>query len=105
MILRLAALLLLAAIHPTVAQEIGDIARGRLLAETWCGTCHAAPPADARVTGGRTPTLQAIADRSATTPLSLRVFLQTPHDTMPNLKLSQDETDDLIRYVLSLRQH
>jgi hypothetical protein len=33
--------------------------------------------------------------------LSLRVFLQTPHRNMPNLQLSQKETDDVIGFILS----
>ena len=39
----------------------------------------------------------------STTPLSLRVFLQTPHNRMPDLHLSRTEIDDLIGYILSLR--
>ena len=39
----------------------------------------------------------------AVTELSLRVFLQTPHRNMPNLQLSQKETDDVIGFILSLK--
>ena len=39
----------------------------------------------------------------ATTPLSLRVFLQTSHNRMPNLSLSRDQTDNVAAYILSLR--
>jgi hypothetical protein len=34
--------------------------------------------------------------------LSLRVFLRTPHATMPDLMLTPDETDDIISYILTL---
>jgi hypothetical protein len=34
----------------------------------------------------------------------LRVFLQTPHDRMPDLHLSREEIDDLIAYILSMRE-
>jgi hypothetical protein len=40
----------------------------------------------------------------STTPLSLRAFLQTPHERMPDLHLSRDEIDDLTAYILSLRR-
>jgi hypothetical protein len=40
---------------------------------------------------------------SATTALSLRAFLQTPHPTMPNLILTPEETDDIIAYLLALK--
>ena len=33
--------------------------------------------------------------------LSLRVFLRTPHATMPDLMLTPDETDDIISYILT----
>ena len=39
----------------------------------------------------------------STTRLSLRVFLQTPHDRMPNLQLNRDEIDNVSAYILSLR--
>jgi hypothetical protein len=40
----------------------------------------------------------------STTPLGLRVFLQTPHGRMPDLHLTRDEVDNLIAYILSLRR-
>jgi hypothetical protein len=44
---------------------------------------------------------EVVADPSITA-LSLRAFLQTPHATMPDLILTQDETDDIISYILTL---
>jgi hypothetical protein len=35
---------------------------------------------------------------------SLTVFLRTPHDRMPDLSLTREETDDLIAYILSLKR-
>ncbi|MDR3539000.1 MAG: cytochrome c [Acetobacteraceae bacterium] len=98
----MAALLLVAAICPVAAQDLGDVATGRRLAETWCGECHTVTPTRMREVR-RVPTFNAIADMTSTTPLSLRAFLQTPHDKMPDLHLNHDETDDLIGYILSLR--
>ena len=34
---------------------------------------------------------------------ALRVFLGTPHATMPNLRLAPEQADDLIAYILSLK--
>ena len=51
------------------------------------------------------PTFTAIASMPSTTPIALRVYLQTPHARMPDLHLSRDETDNLIAYILSLRGH
>ena len=49
------------------------------------------------------PSLLEVAGHPATTEMSLRAFLQTPHPTMPNLMLTSDETDDIIAYLLTLK--
>jgi hypothetical protein len=35
--------------------------------------------------------------------MSLRAFLRTPHDRMPDWQLSQPELDGVIAHILSLR--
>ena len=85
------------------AQENGDPVAGRHLAETWCSSCHVIGPASQRGTSSGAPTFAAIARMKSTTPMSLRVFLQTPHARMPDLHLSRDEIADLAAYILSLR--
>ena len=86
------------------AQENGDVAAGRKLAETWCSSCHVVGSTTAQGTSNGVPTFVAIAEMKATTAMSLRVFLQTPHARMPDLHLSRTETDDLATYILSLRR-
>jgi cytochrome c len=81
----------------------GDPVAGAAIAERWCTSCHAVGPGAARATDGAS-TLQSVADRPSTTVTSLTVFLHTPHDRMPDLSLTRDETQDLIAYILSLRQ-
>jgi hypothetical protein len=39
-----------------------------------------------------------------TTTLSSRVFLRSSHKEMPNLIISNSETDDLIAYIINLKQ-
>ena len=86
-------------------RRIGDVVAGKRLAETWCSSCHiVAPSAQAGASTG-VPTFTAIASMPSTTPIALRVYLQTPHARMPDLHLSRDETDNLIAYILSLRGH
>jgi mono/diheme cytochrome c family protein len=96
------------------AQEAGDPAAGRRLAQTWCANCHvvapggaagAAPgsPSPARANDAA-PTFPGIARLPSTTSMSLRAFLQTPHAAMPNYQLSHDELDDVVAYLLSLRR-
>jgi len=45
-----------------------------------------------------------VANMPSTTALSLRVFLRSNHNAMPNLIIPDSETDDLIAYILNLRQ-
>ena len=86
------------------ADEIGSIADGETLAREVCAACHAvvrdetSPLADA-------PSFGDIADLVSTTRQSLFVFLNTPHPTMPNIMLTREESDDLIAYILSLREN
>ncbi len=49
------------------------------------------------------PSFQEVADDPAVTEVSLRVFLRTPHDDMPDYMLTPSETDDVISYILSLK--
>lgn len=80
----------------------GDPAAGGTLAHDVCAVCHVVAP-DQMVDPGVGPSFLEIAAHPATTTLSLRAFLQTPHATMPNLILTPEETDDIISYILTLK--
>ncbi len=76
---------------------------GETLAQRWCAQCHALKPGQP----SPDPTAPGFADITAepsATELSLRVFLRTPHPTMPNFRLQADEIDDLVGYILSLKR-
>jgi mono/diheme cytochrome c family protein len=86
-----------------VAQNIGDADAGRRLAEAWCMECHAIGAKT--VQGGRPgPDFAEVAKRPSTTPLSLNVFLRSNHDNMPNLILTRGEADDIVAYILTLKE-
>lgn len=76
---------------------------GRQVAIELCSSCH-------RVTEGQRPPGQdiasffAIANLPSTTALSLKVFLRSNHKGMPNLIVSESDTDKLIDYILSLKR-
>ncbi len=40
----------------------------------------------------------------STTSMSLRVFLQSPHGNMPDYRLTREQMDDVVAYLLSLRR-
>ena len=88
---------------PAFAQDTGDPSAGRRVATAWCVNCHAFP-GSGRVVATGAPSFPAVAANRAITPLALRAFLQTPHERMPDLHLSNNETDDLIAFILSFRK-
>jgi mono/diheme cytochrome c family protein len=76
-----------------------DAESGHQLAERWCSGCHAVE-ADSRV--DQTPALETIARDPMKTPEWLRVWLMTPHSTMPDLTLSRSEVEAIIVYMKGL---
>jgi mono/diheme cytochrome c family protein len=84
------------------AQELpGDPVAGRALTVHWCSDCHNAKstPDDP----GLAADFTSIARQPSTTALSLRVFLQSNHDRMPDFELKTTEADDIIAYIVSLK--
>ena len=75
---------------------------GRRLAEAWCKPCHAIEPHMPGISD-QAPGFAAIANRHGTTALSLKVFLKTSHQNMPNLVIAPDQADALANYILSLK--
>lgn len=74
---------------------------GHQTAKAICASCH---QTDETRHGGAAPSFVDVANMPSTTALSLKVFLRTSHKEMPNLIISNSDTDDLIAYILSLRQ-
>jgi cytochrome c len=100
-----AALLFVRLHNASGAQLSSDsVASGHRLAAQWCKSCHAIDAAS----GGAAavaPDFAAVASQPSTTALSLKVFLQTSHRTMPDLVIARDQADDLINYILSLKRN
>ncbi len=97
--------ILAASIHAANAQDtFGNSEAGRVYAHQVCSTCHAVTPEQAaqrRIVIA--PDFQSIANTSGVTATALRAFLLTSHPKMPNLILTQEQSDDVIAFVLSLR--
>ncbi len=80
----------------------GDAAVGRQLVEAQCSTCHTRGDEPRKRQQG--PSLAAIASMPSTTSMSLHAFLMTPHAKMPNYRFTSQEIDDIVAYILILRQ-
>jgi len=95
-------------VHPRNANGASppsdSAAAGYRLARAWCKDCHAIDTTTAGV-AGHPPDFVAIANRPATTALSLKVFFNTSHRNMPNLVIAPDQADDLANYILSLKRN
>jgi mono/diheme cytochrome c family protein len=91
-------------LHNASGATLSGASAGHRLADAWCKDCHAIDAAASGATRGP-PDFIDIANRASTTALSLKVFLQTSHPSMPNLILKPAETDDLVDYILSLKRN
>ena len=86
-----------------LAQPDNRHSLGRQVAIELCSSCH-------RVTEGQpspgrnVASFFAIANLPSTTALSLKVFLRSNHKAMPNLIVSESDSDELIDYILSLKR-
>ena len=90
---------------PAQSQDLpGDAAAGREFAREICAECHYVEREWADLYVYEAPSFVEIAQNSDHSELSLRVFLKTPHLTMPNLILTEDQTSDVISWILSLRE-
>ncbi len=77
---------------------------GRLLAQQVCSECHAVGKQDLGSPNSQAPSFARIADTPGMTAIALNVFLNTSHPTMPNIILTNDQTNEIVDYILSLRK-
>ena len=99
-----AALAIVLVASPALAVEIGDKGSGLRIAEAECTECHAVLDNGAKSANPNAPTFPAIANTPGMTAIALRTWFRTPHPTMPNLIISEADSDDLIAYIQSLKK-
>jgi mono/diheme cytochrome c family protein len=85
------------------AQDLGDKTKGRIFAQAVCAECHAVNPSDTASPRTDAAPFKAIAVTPGMTELALAVWLKTPHKTMPNLIIGNDDMENVIAYIVSLR--
>ena len=96
----LSAVILSAAAEP--ARAAGDALEGKRVAERWCSGCHVVSKSGRG--GGAAPAFVALANNPAKSERYLKTWITNPHPPMPNFNLSRRTVDDLVAYILSLRQ-
>ena len=85
------------------AQELGDPEAGLVYAEGVCSECHAVKKGQRVSPHERAPAFEVVANSRGMTEMALRVWFQSPHPSMPNLRLTEKLSDDLIAYIMSLK--
>jgi len=91
---------------PTLTQSLEDSHRfaGRRVAMEICSHCHRVA-VDQRASLPSTPSFIDIANMPSTTALSLKAFLRSNHKRrMPNFIMSNADTNNVVDYILSLKQ-
>ena len=91
-------------VRPLHAEEGGTGQRGLTLARQVCSECHAVQAQQLQSPNARAPTFLALATTPGMTSTALTVALTTPHAGMPMFRLSADQRQSVIDYILSLKQ-
>ena len=95
----------LAIIQPAFSDDgIGEVRLGLEYAQRNCSSCHGIRKDDLTSPNSKATPFGLLAQTSGLTRTSLAVFLQTPHATMPNLVVKGEDADNIIAYILSLKE-
>lgn len=86
------------------AAQVGSAQQGLRVAREACAECHLVDKVAGRSTDADAPTFEAIAKTPGLTSAALAAALQTSHRTMPNVVIKGDDADNVIAYILSLKE-
>ena len=81
-----------------------DHSAGRSLAEHWCAECHQVTASRKTSPNPAAPRFTDIAAGPGASELSLRLLLQSQHATMPQIRMTAEQMDELVSYIMSLKQ-
>jgi mono/diheme cytochrome c family protein len=93
-----------------LAQEVGNPIAGLEVAVQVCAPCHDILPGQGRMQDpGPLPfdfleplPFEDIARTPGVTATALYAWMQSPHPTMPNIILEEEELNNIVAYILSL---
>ena len=86
------------------AQGSGNPQAGLALAQQVCSECHAVRREQVRSPNSSAPTFVALATTPGMTSVAIMVALTTPHAGMPMFILTTRQREDVIAYILSLKE-
>jgi mono/diheme cytochrome c family protein len=81
----------------------GDAQSGFALAQDVCAECHAVKRGEKQSPHAQAPSFTTIANSPGMNPARLRVWFAVSHRSMPDLHLSEEQSDDLIAYITGLK--
>jgi tetratricopeptide (TPR) repeat protein len=85
-------------------QDVGDARKGLAYAQRVCAECHNVLRSEATSPNRQAPPFKKVADTPGMSVTALTVWSRTSHPTMPNFVIEPADMDDLIAYILSLRE-
>jgi mono/diheme cytochrome c family protein len=97
-------LIVLSIVLAQAAHAQGDAKSGSDYAEAVCAECHAVKKGERVSPHERAPAFELVANARGMSEMALRVWFQSPHPSMPNLVLREKTADDLVAYIMSLKQ-
>jgi len=84
------------------AGRSADLVAGEAMADQWCAKCHGVR-ADSLSPNLAAPPFPKLTAEPSITEYSLRALLQSPHETMPHIKFTPGQLDDIVGYIMSLK--
>jgi mono/diheme cytochrome c family protein len=86
-----------------MAIEQGNASAGQQFAQAQCAQCHAVGKGDDHSPNQAAPPFSDIAAAPGLTAMAIHVWLRSPHRNMPNIHLGDEDKDNVVAYLLSLR--
>jgi mono/diheme cytochrome c family protein len=80
-----------------------DETNGHLFVQQICSQCHNTEKGQRPSPNGQAPNFETIARTPGMTAIALTAALRTPHRTMPNVIVADDDLRNVVAYVLSLQ--
>jgi mono/diheme cytochrome c family protein len=92
-----------ALISSAAAEQVGNAAEGASYAKQVCAQCHAIDRTGASPEA-KAPPFRDAANTPGMTGTALTVWLSTSHPTMPNIVLERHDMENVVAFILSLKE-